>query len=96
MADKTDGWVARGAGALRSDELTDDGRTNNVSVTWGTNEVAARANLAATGLAGPFHAVEVKKIKQKQGRVMESPLPGNGNHCNLFGLYVKDFNNLFS
>jgi len=47
-------------------------------------------------LAGPFHAAAVIKIIQKGGRVMPSPLRGNPNHCNLFGLYVKDFNNLFS
>ena len=93
--DKEDGWVARAAGQLRNDELFDL-RTNNVSVTWGATRQAALTNIAATGLAGPFHAAEVKKINQKQGRVMPSSVPGNPNHCNLFGLTVKDFNNLFS
>lgn len=95
MPDKQDGWVARAAGALREDEKIDD-RTNDVSVTWGATRDAAVANVGATGLAEPFHAAAVTKIIQKGGRVMPSPLRGNSNHCNLFGLYVKDFNNLFS
>jgi hypothetical protein len=95
MKDNEDGWVTRAAGQLRDDELL-DGRTNNVSVTWGATRLAALANIAATGLDGPFHAAEVTKINQKQGRVMPSSMPGNPNHCNLFGLTVKDFNNLFS
>jgi hypothetical protein len=93
--DKKDGFVARAAGPLRPQEMLGD-RTNDASVTWGQSKQDALNNLAATGLAGPFHAVEVPKIIQKQGRVMPSPLRGNPNHCNLFGLLVKDFNNLFS
>lgn len=94
--DKEDGWVARAKAKLRSDELTSDGRTNDVSVTWGATEQAALANLAATGLAGTHRAAKVEKIKQKGGRVMPSERPNNPNHCSLFGLTEKDFNNLFS
>jgi hypothetical protein len=94
--DKDTGWVARANGRLRPDEIDQYGRTNDVSVTWGDTQGTALANIAATGLAGPFHAAKVEKIIQKQGRVMPSPLPNNPEHCNLFGVYEKDFYNLFS
>jgi len=44
-----------------------------------------------------FRTASVEKIIQKGGRVMKAPIKGvNENHCQIFGLDLKDANNLFS
>lgn len=43
-----------------------------------------------------IRSATVEKIIQKGGRVMKAPVPGNPNHCQIFGLSLKDANNLFS
>lgn len=100
MADKEDGWVARAKAQLRRDEMTDDSRTDNVSVTWGDSAQQATARLTAalvgTQLGGDIRVAEVTTIIKNQGRVIHAPVKGNQHHCLLFGLPEKTFNNLFS
>ncbi|MDP4181856.1 MAG: hypothetical protein Q8942_12275 [Bacillota bacterium] len=95
MADIETGYVARVKTKLRDDEVFND-RTNDVSVYWGANAAVATANCAGAGVVGNIKVVSVSDVLKKGGRVMDAPRPGSQGHCNLFGMKVKDFNNLFS
>lgn len=104
MSDIKSGTVIRGLKSasqkpFSSEEVDEHGRLTEASV----NSIEGSKDPAAIiiGMAPSMHAfgtrtTTVQKIIQKGGRVMKVPVPGNPNHCQIFGLNLKDANNLFS
>jgi hypothetical protein len=90
----------RGNGVLfNKEEVDGDDRLMNASVN-AVEDSRDRASIA-TGMgqgnfANGFASSTVEKIKEKGGQVLKSPIKGNENHCVIFGLSLKDANNLFS
>jgi hypothetical protein len=104
MTDIKKGTVVRGLknANLRpfdTEVLDEHGRLMEASVNCkeGVNNVAQ----IMLGMEPAMHQfgiriAKVEKIIQKGGRVMIAPVPGNPNHCQIFGLSLKDANDLFS
>ncbi|MCA9604364.1 MAG: hypothetical protein KC619_02145 [Myxococcales bacterium] len=85
-------------GAFVEEELDQHFRLTDASV----NAVQNNSNVD-TAMAGmnqgnykQYAVTTAEKIIQKGGRVMKAPVSGNANHCQIFGLSLKDANNLFS
>ena len=102
MSDLTSGIVVRGlsmAGAFTKDEVDRDDRLVDASVNakeGNRDRVAAAVGLTQANFAGGFATATVENIRAKGGRVRQDPQAGNANHCQIFGLPLKDANNLFS
>ncbi|MBS4063903.1 hypothetical protein PDL71_04635 [Lacibacter sp. MH-610] len=104
MPDIKKGTVVRGLKnanlkPFSSEEVDQHGRLTDASVNCieGVDDV----NQIMAGMQPGLHAfgirtAKVEKIIQKGGRVMKAPVPGNPNHCLIFGLSLTDANNLFS
>ncbi|MGV1009394.1 MAG: hypothetical protein ACOYBY_12395 [Dermatophilaceae bacterium] len=100
--DLTSGAVVRGLStkaAFSKDEVDRDERLVDASV----NAVQGnrKADVAAQGMtqanfSGGFASTTVERIVAKGGRVRPDPQQGNANHCQVFGLPLRDANNLFS
>ncbi len=96
------GVVVRGisqAGAFSKEEVDQDERLTEASVN--AEEGVADPRRAAVGMSQQnfkrgFAAAKAGDIMARGGRVMLAPMPGNRNHCQIFGLPLKDANNLFS
>jgi hypothetical protein len=54
------------------------------------------AGMPASMHAYGFRTASAEKIIKKGGRVMKAEINGNPNHCQIFGLSLKEANNLFS
>lgn len=104
MTDINKGIVIRGisdAGAFVKEELDFDGRLTNASVNSVEGSTEKNIEDVMKGMNKDnfkkgYAFTTVKKIKQNQGRVMCAPDSDNKNHCQIFGLPLKDANNLFS
>lgn len=100
--DIKDGVVVRGlskAGAFTKEEVDSDDRLTEASVNCveGSNNVSdALVGMNKNNFKKGYAYTTAKKIQQKGGRVMRAPVQGNQNHCQIFGLKLKDANNLFS
>lgn len=104
MTDIKKGIVIRGLKnanlkPFSSEEVDQDGRLLDASVNSieGSNNIPAiMAGMPPSMFAFGTRTTTVEKIIQKGGRVMKAPVPGNPNHCLIFGLTLKEANNLFS
>ena len=104
MTDINKGIVIRGissAGAFTKDETDRDGRLIDASVnsmegSTITNLQAVLDGMNQSNFRRGYAYTTADKIREKGGRVICDPMPGNDNHCQIFGLPLKDANNLFS
>jgi hypothetical protein len=100
--DLTSGVVVRGlstAGAFSKDEVDRDDRLVDASVNaveGNRKPKVAAAGMTQANFRGGFATATVENIIAKGGRVRTDPQAGNANHCQIFGLPLKDANNLFS
>ena len=104
MVDLTSGTVVRGirregrkpfdAEVLDQDDRLQEASVNGIE---GSDNIdAIRVGMQDDMFPGGYRTASVKKIIQKGGRVMKDPIDCNPNHCQIFGLKIKDANNLFS
>lgn len=104
MPDIKKGTVVRGLKNANhrpfdKEDLDGDDRLMDASVNCieGSDDIA----LIMVGMPASMHAygtrtARVEDIIKKGGRVMKAELKDNPNHCQIFGLSLKDANNLFS
>jgi hypothetical protein len=80
------------------EELDQHGRLQDASVNskQGSTDLADIMRGMDKGNYRKYAYTTAEKIIQKGGRVMKAKVPGNDNHCQIFGLTLKDANNLFS
>lgn len=102
MPDVTSGLVVRGLssdGAFAKEEVDADRRLLHASVSAqaGNRDVSDVAKYMPRGnYKKGFAVTTAEKIIRNGGRVIVDKQVGNPNHCVIFGLSVKDANNLFS
>ena len=104
MTDIKKGTVVRGLKnadlkPFGKEDLDGDDRLTDASVNCIEGETDT--NLIMAGMPASMHAygfrtASAEKIIQKGGRVMKAEIKGNPNHCQIFGLSLKDATNLFS
>lgn len=104
MTDIKKGTVVRGLKnkdlkPFSKEDLDQDDRLMDASVNCieGVNNISEiTTGMPVSMFQYGIRSATVEKITQKGGRVMKAPVPGNPNHCQIFGLSLTDANNLFS
>lgn len=104
MGDLSKGLVVRGisnSGTFTKEDLDAEDRLEEASVNAVQGSKANDLDKVIKGMnQGNFkkgYAVStVEKVIAKGGRVMKNETATNKNHCLIFGLKIKDANNLFS
>ncbi len=100
--DIKNGIVVRGlskSGAFTKEDLDEHGRLTEASVSAieGSEDFGKiTKHMDTNHFKGGYAYTTAKKIQQKGGRVMLDPVKGNPHHCQIFGLPLKEANDLFS
>jgi hypothetical protein len=99
--DITTGIVVRNIkskGAFDEEEVDIHGRLLDASVDakQDDNNFASVTEHMDRGKYNQYATCDAKKIVQKGGRVRKVPLKNDPNHCEIFGITIKEANNLFS